>query len=161
MRSPELTAVLALATLGACGDQSGMSPAPIQVAGFSGIPTMNPGWDCMYCHYSEGNAHRRPWTVAGTVFKEEVPGSDAGLVGAEVLLTDATGKKITLVTNEAGNFYTGEDIGDGGFVDVQIQWQGRRMRMNVQSAKPTGKCNSCHSFQFPLSGVAGRLYVIP
>jgi hypothetical protein len=167
MRSLELLAGLALTILTACGDQSGLNPAPIQIAGFSGIPVMNPGQDCLCCHstsYTGGglcpyshNASRRPWTVAGTVFGTPDADVDAGIVGAEVLIT-VGGKQYTLVTNQAGNFYTGEDIGDGVFTDVQIQWKGKRMRMNLDSAKAIGACNSCHTVP-PLNGALGRLYV--
>jgi hypothetical protein len=157
MRSLEVAAGLTLALLSACGDQSGMSPAPLQIAGFSGIPTMNPGQDCMSCHIGSGNAHRRIWTVAGTVFSDPGALVDAGVDGAEVLITDNNHQQITLVTNQAGNFYTGEDLAFP-LLDVQIQRGKRRLRMNLSVQAAAGNCNSCHA-QPALNGAMGRLFV--
>jgi hypothetical protein len=157
MRSTEAAAGLALTLLVACGDQSGMSPAPLQLAGFSGIPTMNPGQDCYTCHIASGNAHRRVWNVSGTVFSDPLADVDAGVAGAEVLITDNDGKQITLVTNEAGNFYTGESV-TFPLIDVQIQRGKRRMRMALDMQQGGGNCNACHTVP-PMNGAAGRLFI--
>ena len=159
MRSPELAAAgLTLALLSGCGDQSGMSPDPVRIAGFSGIPTMNPGQDCMTCHAAGLNAYRLPWTVAGTVYADPDAGADTGIAGAEVLLTDNDGKQITMVTNAAGNFYTSEPLSTGPYRDVQIQRGSKRLRMNLTVQAAVGDCNLCHTLP-PQNGAAGRLFI--
>jgi hypothetical protein len=174
MRSLDLA--LVLAALAACGDQTGYHEAPVEISGYSGIPTMNPGIPCMCCHSAKGsagdcpanassNAVHRPWTVAGTVYDRPDAGSDAGVAGAEVLITDSNNRQLTLVTNEAGNFYTGEAL-LFPLTDVQIQRGTKRMVMNLRAFKranapdPSGDCNSCHNTSAQPGGVAvGRLFV--
>jgi hypothetical protein len=63
---------------------------------------MLPGRDCMECHASgAAEEDARPWTVAGTI---------AGRRGAHVTLTDQNGWSFTLRSNQAGNFYTAENV---------------------------------------------------
>lgn len=164
---------LLLCVLGlGCGDTSGALPEgqPLdEIAGFSGLPTMQPGVDCLSCHAAGGRAAERPWTVAGTVFPSVDAGLSSGLEGAQVLLTDTAGRQLTLTTNAAGNFYTAEALAD--LADVQIQRGQRRVRMELPavgggSLLLLGSCNRCHQDQpkagapvLGIQGAPGRLFV--
>jgi len=163
--APTLPSLLCLSlALAGCGDTSGSLPAgdPLdQIGGFSGVPSMNPGVDCMSCHAPGANASDRPWTVAGTVFAFPGDLPDAGVEGAEILLTDVTGKKLTLHSNGAGNFYTIESL--GALTDVEVQRGGRRMVMNLAvfdggALSVVGSCNHCHQPR-GISGAPGRVFV--
>jgi len=139
------------------------------VAGIDGVPSMNPGQDCMRCHATKGSqpgytgqASDTTWTVAGTVFADPEARIDAGLENAEILITDDAGTKLTLLSNEAGNFYTGETLVFP--IHVEVQWGTHRMRM-VESP-PIGGCNACHTYPTPsfapvanFSPAPGRLFV--
>ena len=163
---------LALTLVAACGDSSGTLPEgqPFDdVAGLSGIPTMQPGADCLSCHVAGGLASARPWTVAGTVFPSRAAAATQGVEGVEVLVTDANGKQLTLRSNGAGNFYTAESLAD--LVDIQVQNQTRRMRMDLSvvgggSLRQVGSCNRCHldapsglSPTLGQQGAPGRLFI--
>ncbi len=117
------------------------------VAGWSGTPDMWPGQDCMACHSAGGLASGRQWTVAGTVFPAPDAPPDAGVANAEVLVTDANGTALTLLTNSAGNFYTAETLQPP--IHVEVQYGGKRMRM-AEPPPATGpggtavSCNACH-----------------
>jgi hypothetical protein len=171
---------LALFAFG-CGDPTGTLPEgqPFDaIAGYSGSPTMNPGQDCLICHCSTacapgqadgGLASYRPWTIAGTVFPSASANVDAGLGQAQILVTDVTGKQLTLTSNAAGNFYTEEPLGD--LTDIEVQSGGRRMVMQIGvvgsgALELVGSCNHCHTDQpYPgdpglgLYGAPGRLFV--
>jgi hypothetical protein len=171
-----------LLLLGAC-NQSGISPygEPIdQVAGFAGTPVMQPGADCLHCHYASapgldgGLAQDRPWSIAGTVFSRPtacaafVPdagtGCSGGVQGVQVLLTDSNGQQLTLLTNSAGNFYTDQPIGT--LTSIMIQNGTRRMVMNLDAVDGGANlvasviegypgsnavsCNACHSAHSPM-----------
>jgi hypothetical protein len=122
------------------------------VAGVNGSPSMDPGQDCMTCHAAKsgcppgltctGQAADSTWTVAGTVFADPAAQLDAGLEDAEILVTDDAGTALTLLSNEAGNFYTGETLVPP--IHVEVQWGAHRMRM-VESPPFGYSCNACHS----------------
>ena len=122
---------------------------------------MNPGFDCASCHAPTGRAHDRLWTVSGTVFTDSSVLSDAGLEGAQVLITDINGKQLTLRTNAVGNFYTAEPL--GALTDVEVQHGQRRLIMNLAvfdggDLSVIGSCNHCH--QNPgINGAPGRIFV--
>ena len=66
-----------------------------------------PGAACLACHTSEGEGPRRG--VAGTVYPsghepDDCSGSPAA--GARVVVTDSTGRVVTLSLNGSGNFLT-------------------------------------------------------
>jgi hypothetical protein len=114
----------------------------------------------MQCHSAKGQASDRTWTVAGTVFADPAARLDGGVENAEILITDDAGTELTLLSNEAGNFYTGETLVPP--IHVQVQWGTHRMRM-VESP-PIGSCNACHTSP-PVAAVTnfspapGRLFV--
>ncbi|MBS2030438.1 MAG: hypothetical protein JST54_21220 [Deltaproteobacteria bacterium] len=118
-------------------------------------PTMNPGQDCMQCHCTTDDtctARALPWTAAGTIYPAYDSPAGAGVSGVHVMIVDALDAGITLVTNEAGNFYTAEPLTPP--LTVSIEYQGADAGMLTQptpamiygSGVP-GKgvgCNGCH-----------------
>ncbi len=106
-------------------------------------PTMKPGENCL-THHS--------FSAAGTVFKSVSSGTGDGLAGATVLITDSQGRKVSLTTNSAGNFYTEDALSFPAEVTVTSG-------ANVQTmpAAPNGGCNSCHG-QPPSNNAPGRVY---
>lgn len=99
-------------------------------------PTMDPGVDCLSCH---DGLQARAWTIAGTLFDNPTPPAKA-VDGAEVLVTDADHRELTLRTNSAGNFYTAEPLRFP--VTVEVQKDGKRFGMN--DTPQIGNCNYCH-----------------
>jgi hypothetical protein len=127
---------------------------------------MNPGIDCLSCHAAGGLASARPWTLAGTVFPSAT--ADAGVPGAQILVTDVNGKRLTLLSNAAGNFYTAEPLGD--LTDIEVQNGSHRLSMQLGvigtgALQLVGSCNRCHQIAanagptLGVSGAPGRLFV--
>ncbi len=114
-------------------------------------PVMMPGQDCGSCH--DGRQASR-WSVSGTVYADPFAPESAGVEGAEVLVTDADGRALTLRSNSAGNFYTAEEL--RAPLKVQVQRGTRRMAM-IDHAW-SGSCNSCHRDP-PAEGAPGRVFV--
>lgn len=120
MRSTPLVTLLALAS--ACVPAHG--------------PMMDPFGDCLGCHSSTGGA--KTWTVAGTWRK-----------GAEVTVTDANGKTVTMRGNDAGNFYTAEALALPFTVSVDGKlmpdWKDPTKSTVMKFGDPRfGSCNMCH-----------------
>lgn len=115
--------------------------------------TMAPGQDCLACHRMGGVA-KKPYTVAGTVFPAPDASVMAGVAGAQVVIADASGNTLTLVSNEAGNFFTGDAVAFPA--SVEVRFAGRV----AAKASPltSGACNSCHTLP-PAYGAAGRIAV--
>jgi hypothetical protein len=86
------------------GPDSGPSCSP-PVTGV-GDGHHNPGKNCMSCHNSLAASLK--WTVAGTLY-DAVSGGSA-VAGATVTVTDANGKKVTMISQTNGNFYTTEHV---------------------------------------------------
>jgi hypothetical protein len=128
-----LAAVLAAASLSACGGEG---------EGGEG-PTMKPGSNCNECH---------SFGAAGTVFGAGNAASADGVQGVTVTLSGG-GQTVTRTTNSAGNFYTSTAL--PATVDVTLQLGG------VTVSKPghhSGGCGACHSS----AGAAGiRIHLGP
>ncbi len=105
----------------------------------SGSPLMLPGEDCIGCHASgEGPSY----TIAGTVYSELAQTNGcAGVSSVEVEITDATGKVITLSTNAAGNFATGQAVTMPIGARLRQAGKVRAMAASVNA----GSCNTCHT----------------
>jgi hypothetical protein len=101
-------------------------------------PMMKPGEDCLRCHGSGGGLH---WYAAGTVYADPQAAAGDGIQGAEVVITDANQRTISLKTNGAGNFYTAETLVFPATVEVRRN--GKVNQMPTQA--PQGGCNSCHT----------------
>lgn len=133
--------ILALALLGtllvpACNEDEG--------------PLMAPGDNCMTCH----NGSKAPkWTVAGTVYSSPTDSALMGVDGVQVVITDAAGKKLTLTTNAAGNFYSRDSVTFP--ISAEVTRNGKTQKMS--QTVPTGACSSCHN-QPAISNAPGRLY---
>lgn len=164
-----LGALVLLAAAG-CNNQTGTAPLgePLdELAGFAGVPVMQPGADCVHCHRADQAASDRQWTIAGTVFgsptacayfsPDSGTGCKGGVEGVQVLVTDDQGQTLTLTSNAAGNFYTDEPLGP--LTSLMIQKGKRRMIMNIDAAgglpSPVS-CNYCHTDQNPGSPALGN-----
>lgn len=165
MRARSLAALAAFCIAAGC-DSSGV----YDVAGANGTPVMQPGQDCMKCHTAGGAAAGHQFTVAGTVFPTTQSSPDAGVQDVEVLIVDSVGTKLTLLTNEAGNFYTSEVL--KAPVRIDIQQGNHRMRMVEAPPSPDGglgtpiSCNLCHTSPTPavapvknFSPAPGRIFI--
>jgi hypothetical protein len=113
-------------------------------------PMMKPGQDCLTCHGSGGEAR---WHAAGTVYADARAAAGDGVQGAEVVITDAKGRRISLTTNGAGNFYTAETLVFPASVEVRRNGKASKMPTEV----PQGSCNSCHVGAADGTGT-GRIY---
>jgi hypothetical protein len=114
-------------------------------------PTMRPGEDCLACH--NGN-QAGAWTVAGTVYSDPNAPQGDGEEGAQVTVTDANGRVLTITTNSAGNFYTAEALA----APFHVQVQRGSFKMVMRDAPTFGGCNSCHT-QPRQADAPGRLFV--
>jgi hypothetical protein len=101
-------------------------------------PMMDPGQDCLGCHGAGARLH---WYAAGTVYADAQAVAGDGIQGAEVVLTDANHRTISLTTNGAGNFYTAETLVFPAQAEVRRNGQVNQMPTDV----PQGGCNSCHT----------------
>ena len=117
-----------------------------------GGPAMAPGQNCLTCHSGGENA----FTAAGTIFTKPDDPTSAGLAGATVILTDATGQQVTLTTNSAGNFYTSQPLTFPLSAELR---HGTQVATMVQRV-PSGGCAACHSTP-PANGAPGRPFISP
>jgi len=158
MRTHDATQFLirALITaLSACGSaeagQAGPQGDPLP---FATGPEMLPGQNCRSCHGAPSSRYPEApdWSIAGTIFAG--PNSDQGVQGVSVEVVDATGKKVTAVSNAAGNFYTAANV--VAPYSVSLTKGSRSITMAVPP--PAGGCNACHA-KAPVGGAPGRLFL--
>jgi hypothetical protein len=131
------------ATYGGCNRCHGLNAAASGAIG----PLMAPGQDCLPCH--DGATAKR-WTVAGTWTPDAV-----------VTVTDTSGQAVSLVGNQAGNFYTDAPLAfpltavvNGQQMPAQVTYGGCNKCHTSPSASPIGStgplmlpgqdCMSCH-----------------
>jgi hypothetical protein len=123
-------------------------------------PLMDPGRDCRACHggggggggEGDGEEGGPPWTFAGTVFPALTSDGSSGVRGVRVHATDATGRTVTVVSNEAGNFY----IRDGLTFPLHVALERDGRISTMEEAVSYGGCNGCHAVP-PDDGARGRL----
>lgn len=115
---------------------------------------MAPGQNCMACHKAGGAAQEAPFSVAGTVFASATADPGTGLAGVLVILTDANDVETTLVSNAAGNFFTGAALALP-LKKTAVLRNGQRTEM---ASAPEGACNRCHT-QPPTGEASGRIHV--
>jgi hypothetical protein len=122
----------------------------------TGAPWMMPGAACITCHRQYFT--RAPlFTVAGTVFAtahepDKCHGVPAA-AGANVIITDATGKELTIPVSSRGNFGV---ILNGLALPYRakvVVGSSERVMLTPQS---NGDCNACHT-QAGSQGALGRL----
>lgn len=134
----------------ACGSESPVSATDPNTPG----PLMRPGEQCLSCHRQGGQASRRPWTAAGTVFRTAT--SNEGVEGATIVIEDAAGKRVSLVTNAVGNFYTADVLAKP--LRMKIRYDGREKEMPIP-LDADGACNACHSHPDPIGEALGRIRI--
>lgn len=132
-------------------------------------PQMHPGRTCINCHASDEGPH---FSIAGTVYGADDQADDCfGQSSATIVITDAKGQKITVTSNEAGNFYSKAAITLP--ITAKVTYNGKTKEMVTKA--DSGECNGCHTkdgangapgrILFELSFVsilvdAGRLHVV-
>ena len=116
---------------------------------------MLPGRQCMACHTKGGQAERRAWVVAGTVFDNLTAKCNTqGLEGVKVEIADSKRKVLlTLYTNRAGNFFSAEPIDTTGII-ARVSKDGKVKEM--QGVMTSGDCIVCHR---PGGVSGGRIYL--
>lgn len=120
--------------------------------GDRGSPSMHPGVACIACHATEKDAPA--FTIAGTVYPSAHEPDDCSGVsgGAQVIVTDAAGKTLTLPVNSAGNFYSTSSITTPFRAKVVANGKERAMA----ATQTVGDCNSCHT-EAGTSSAPGRI----
>lgn len=155
--SLSLSALMALLAPAGCGSNQESVDASVCASGTKWTggdeesPKMHPGRDCIGCHTSKGEGPR--FSLAGTLFGDRKQSDDCfGQADGEVVVTDATGKKVSMATNEAGNFYSSESVTFP--ITATVTYGGKTMSMVTPVG--SGACNSCHT-QSGANGAAGRI----
>jgi len=117
----------------------------------------NQGEDCVSCHRVGGKAPRSLFTVSGTVFRADTgEPRETGAAGVEVVLEDAAERRVELVTNAAGNFWSREEV----LFPVRVTLRtlpGGAPRQGPAERCAHGNCNQCHSYEKPGVQARGRL----
>lgn len=110
--------------------------------GNRGSASMNPGLACISCHQSgEGPSFNIAGTVYPTGHEPDRCNSAVGTAGAQIVITGADGKVVTLTPNGVGNFYSSSAIKTP--YQAKVTYQGRERQMATPQS--TGDCNSCHT----------------
>jgi mono/diheme cytochrome c family protein len=128
-------------------------PAGLQwIGGNRESPFMNPGQSCIGCH-SRGEGPR--YQVAGTVYRELSEKDNwLGVEGVTVRVTDKGGKVADLVSNQAGNFFSGRGASLVAPYSVKVLKGAAERAMG--SPAPTGDCAACHTAK-GANGAPGRV----
>jgi hypothetical protein len=117
----------------------------------------NQGEACESCHRPNGKAPRSLFTVAGTVFRDAGgEPRETGAPGVAVVLTDAGGRRVELISNPAGNFYSREGLRFPVKVTLRVRPSGA-LREGPAGPCVHGDCNRCHAPATPSGGAGGRL----
>ena len=141
------------------GTPSGGGCGPICTSGKTwtggneGSPLMNPGMACNQCHGSDEGPR---FSIAGTIYPtvhepDRCDGASAAS-GAQVMITGADGRTLTLSPNAAGNFYSTMAVAAPYRAKV-VSATGERAMTAQQTS---GDCNGCHT-QVGASGAPGRI----
>jgi hypothetical protein len=116
-------------------------------------PLMRPGDNCLRCHSAGASAASKPFSFGGTIFPSATAGLCEGVSGVTVRATDADGQRVTVVSNEVGNFWSTVPLKRP--LTLEAERAGRIVTMPVVA--PSGGCALCHSWPNPVSGAAGRI----
>jgi hypothetical protein len=119
-------------------------------------PLMRPGDNCLRCHSRTGEAKRKVFSFGGTIFaKADSPRCAGGEADVTIRVTDAAGKTVSVVSNDAGNFWSEEPLTPPFRMEAQ---RGDRIaKMPIDA--PTGGCALCHRNPNPVSGALGRIRI--
>jgi hypothetical protein len=133
----------------AAGYPAGTGCSPICTSGRTwregneGSPEMNPGMACIQCHAASDEGPR--FSIAGTVYptlhEPDLCDGAPPSSGAQVIITGADGRTLTLAPNAAGNFYSETRVA-GPYRARIVTSSGERAMTAPQTS---GDCNSCHS----------------
>jgi hypothetical protein len=116
-------------------------------------PSMRPGSDCLACHGRPGaEEDGPPWTIAGTVYATP-QGTGKGVRGAAIHVTDASGRTVTVHSQEAGNFY----LADGLTFPLQVSVERNGATQTMGDPVSDGSCNRCHFAGSTAAGVEGSI----
>jgi hypothetical protein len=126
--------------------------------GDRGSSRMHPGGTCLDCHKRRQGTPSL--TIAGTVYPTaheptDCNGVNGSTTPVKVVITDATGKTITLDVNAAGNFHTTSSFTPPYKAKVVANGMTRAMG----PPQTSGDCNSCHTEE-GANGAPGRI-VLP
>jgi hypothetical protein len=121
--------------------------------GNDGSESMNSGMPCIRCHSSdEGPRYAIAGTVYPTVHEPDLCDGAGPSTGAQVVITGADGRTLTLQPNNAGNFFSE--------VRVAVPYSAKVVTANGERAmtqqQTSGDCNDCHT-QVGASGAPGRI----
>lgn len=114
-------------------------------------PRMNPGKDCLGCHYEEGKAEQV--VLAGTVYpslreRDTCSGVDGRQAQLEVRIKDARGRTFTLPVNSNGNFVYAADRGDSPIAlpyNASVYDRATGHERAMFGAQTITSCNHCHT----------------
>lgn len=113
-------------------DPSGLPNGPLHRAGFP----------CTRCHGDAWWQESPAFELAGTIYRE--PDGVRGMNDAEVIVRDASGRELTLRTNESGNFYLRQGSANLDFplrVSVRSGDSEQTMRGLIWRER---SCSACH-----------------
>jgi hypothetical protein len=121
--------------------------------GDEGSSEMNPGMACNACHSrGEGPLFSIAGTIYPTVHEPDLCNGAPSSSGAQVVITGADGRVLTLAPNRAGNFYSETAV--AGPYQAKIVTAAGERAMTAQQT--SGDCNSCHT-QAGANGAPGRI----
>ena len=124
--------------------------------GNDGSPNMNPGMPCKRCHESdEGPGLSIAGTVYATAREPDLCNGAGSSSGAQIVITGADGRLLTLVPNDAGNFFSERAVTVPYRAKV-VTAAGERVMTAEQTS---GDCNGCHT-PGGTDGAPGRI-VLP
>ncbi len=133
-------------------------------------PLHRAGFPCTNCHGDLWWQDHPTFELAGTVYR--TPTDEGGMNGAEVHITDANGQKITVQTNQAGNFFlvtSGAGNLRGGEGSATVTALAFPLRVSVKTGTGEQKmrgliwrersCANCHSKQLGAAS-NGRVFAM-
>lgn len=122
--------------------------------GLDGSQNMNPGMPCIRCHASDDGPR---FSIAGTVYptiaEPDLCYGAPSSSGAQVVITGADGRVLTLSLNGAGNFFSEMAVARPYHAKVVTAGGGERAMTAEQTS---GDCNSCHT-PSGATGAPGRI----
>jgi hypothetical protein len=118
--------------------------------------TMAPGQACITCHESgEGPKFQ----IAGTVMGAQNDDDNCnGVSGVTVEITGADGSKVTLTSNSAGNFSSGDHNSATVTFPYTVKISANGKTNEMTTPQSDGDCNSCHTAA-GANGAPGRIYL--
>jgi hypothetical protein len=113
--------------------------------GINGSGSMQPGVACINCHKSTGGEAPQ-FTIAGTLYPtahepDQCNGVNGTTAGAQVVITDANNKIITVTPNSVGNFYYTGAVATP--FHAKVTYMGRERDM--VGGQTSGDCDACHT----------------